>query len=266
VSETNTTPLKSQSGFIGYFDILGYQAFLENNSPEVAAERVLGTLLKLDQDTPSKLLESMAPFYEGNDRATLDIYLKDIKWLVFSDTVLMTMVTDEIPDDKIEIRWLVFLLQCSYLWRKMFDFGLPLRGAITRGSFVVQGTCFAGKSIVNAYKSASSLNFAGAVITQELSDWSKKIIGQASHAALFHQPYLVPRKGKASCMEEILNVAATYPHERKWDGDIRQLVHECFWKHEKNIGEDVSDKIENTEKLLRFLKMKYPWGFTGNAP
>jgi len=147
----------------------------------------------------------------------------------------------------------------------MFDFGLPLRGAITRGSFVVQGTCFAGKAIVDAYKLADGLNFAGAVISPELSDWSKKIMGQASYAALFHQPYLVPRKEKDPCIEEILNVAATYPHERKWDGDIWQLVHECFEKHKKTIGEGVPDKIENTGKLLQFLKMKYPWGFTGNA-
>jgi hypothetical protein len=46
-----------QNGLVGLFDILGYQAFLEKNSPETAAEKVLDILLKLDEEMPQKLMK-----------------------------------------------------------------------------------------------------------------------------------------------------------------------------------------------------------------
>jgi len=38
-------------------------------------------------------------------------------------------------------RWSVFVTQCALLMRRMFDLGLPLRGTIDTGNFVVMGTC-----------------------------------------------------------------------------------------------------------------------------
>jgi hypothetical protein len=42
-----------QDALIAYFDILGYQEFLANNTPEQAAEKVLKTLLGLEHTIPS---------------------------------------------------------------------------------------------------------------------------------------------------------------------------------------------------------------------
>ncbi len=41
--------MKKQYGIIGFFDILGFQNFLENNDPEVAADIVRKALLYLVQ-------------------------------------------------------------------------------------------------------------------------------------------------------------------------------------------------------------------------
>src|SRR5690348_7826858 len=45
-----------------------------------------------------------------------------------------------------------------------FQRPLTLRGAISYGPFVVEGTCFVGRPIVRAYKLANDLNCAGVAL------------------------------------------------------------------------------------------------------
>lgn len=257
--ESAEVHFKSGNGLVGFFDILGYKEFLVNNTPQAAAEKVLGSLLKLKKQMPQGLLEILrAGHMAENAVEVLNAVLWDINWLVFSDTILITLGTEKpnIPG----LYYGAFLMQCSHFWRTMFDFGLPLRGAITEGDSLIQESCFAGKSIVEAYTLANDLKLAGVIIREETH---KSLAGMIEPYG-FAFPYLLPSKSKGFRRDRILNVSLIRPHaieQPVWDGDIRQMVHESFWKHGKEIGEGVGDKVDNTEQLLRFLKSEYPKGF-----
>jgi hypothetical protein len=194
-----------------------------------------------------------------------------INWLVFSDTVLLTLDLSEVADPERQgLHWAVFLAQCCSLWKSMFEFGLPLRGAITKGPYLVQESCFAGRPIVEAHKLASEIDCAGVVIDAPVIEWYHAERADGHTANVLHFDYSFPSKAKRFVENAALNVTF-WPQENqadqeKWAGDIRQLVHESFWAHNKGAGPGVPEKIENTERLLRFLKMKWPAGFSILAP
>jgi hypothetical protein len=186
-----------------------------------------------------------------------------IKWLVFSDTVLLTLDMKKVePPSHRLMYWFVFLAHCSSLWKSMFAFGLPLRGAITTGEYLVEKTCFAGRPIVEAYKLANDINCAGVVIADSAIELFKPDIIEAETSEFLHFDYSFPSVTGAFAERAALNVMfSVLEDQKKWAGDIRQLVHESFWAHNKSNGPGVPEKIENTEGLLRFLKMKWPHGF-----
>jgi len=165
-----------QNGLIGFFDILGYQAFLENNPPETAADTVLAVLGKLTGLKDEMLLHMMKDLGVLQDRIEVEP-----QWLVFSDTVLLYLDLNKVTEplgqepesrgQKIELHFYVFLLQCIALWKAMFAAGLPLRGAITQGNYLVKGPCFAGIPIVQAHQLGNDLNCAGVAIDQSVEQW-----------------------------------------------------------------------------------------------
>jgi hypothetical protein len=250
-----------RTGLSAFFDILGYQEFLENNSPETAAENVRSVLDKLVGLKDEMLVQMM------KDRDILQEEVQERpQWLIFSDTLLLTLDVSKISvaqdepsslSEKISLHWYIFLLQSIALWKKLFEFGLPLRGAITRGSYLVEGTCFAGRPIVDAYKLANDLNCAGVVIDPLVVQWCQGSIGPN----VFFFDYLFPSKTKGFAQNAALNlVYSLHGSQDSFGGDIRQRVHESFWAHNKRIGPGVPEKVENTERLLRFLKTKWPKG------
>ena len=74
---------ETQIGLVAYFDILGYLSFLQSNDVSIATEEVLITLGKME----GEIVESFPPEISGYP---LRAELKDhIKWLIFSDTILI---------------------------------------------------------------------------------------------------------------------------------------------------------------------------------
>ena len=107
-----------QEGIIGFFDILGYQSFLQNNSAEYAAKEVLGTLTNLDEQIPSLVAKAI-------EERTIPSWVSGTKWLIFSDTILLTSSLSEIEKDIMKItRWMGFVMTCLSLNTHMFKFGL----------------------------------------------------------------------------------------------------------------------------------------------
>ena len=78
---------KSQSGIIGFFDILGYQSFMENNEnvAGATAEKVLNFMVNLENNIPERILLNISRNYK-----VVKKLLNEIKFLVFSDTILLT--------------------------------------------------------------------------------------------------------------------------------------------------------------------------------
>jgi hypothetical protein len=170
-------------------------------------------------------------------------------------------------------RWIYFLYVCAFLFRRVFDYGLPLRGAITKGRCLIVETVFAGKPILEAHQICSRLNLAGCVITDEALTWAKegdidigkdRVCLSSEWSHLLHYPYMVPEKEGKSSKRQVLNLALfSEAFGNTWDGDLRQIVCSSFGKHnkDKDIKGDVLEKINNTEQYLKFLKNRYPRGF-----
>ena len=249
-------------GIVGFFDILGYQSFLDNNEPEEAASEVLEQILALSTTIPDTMRETI----KGNKKLVEEM-VNELRWLIFSDTVLLSIrLPHDDSDRRLAARWVVFIQAALILNRQMFDFGLPLRGVIATGRFLVKGTCFAGRPIIDAYRLANDLDLSGCVMTprafQEVADMADK---RAQHGQLwatlpaFFVPYLVPRKSGREEKLATLNIQAIcLETSEKFGGDLRQLVYETFWKHRKDIPTDVMRKVTNTEQLLRYVRATLP--------
>jgi hypothetical protein len=239
-----------ENGFVGLFDILGYQSFLENNEPNEAMEEVLQALRSM----PAAAVDSIAGTFTDTEFQKAVAVAKQIRHLIFSDTVLLTLGLPEKHDKATRNGYLlVFLLQTIILSRKMFDFGLPLRGAITFGDYSVQDHCFVGKPIVEAYRTASRVDAAAVVLGDSCLNNANEAFGKYSSIGLMLGEYLMPMKGGAPERKKVVNIAAFPVDGLRLQGDERALVAECFWKHGKDIPPTAFQKLTNTEMLLRFF-------------
>jgi hypothetical protein len=256
--------LEEYEGFIALFDILGYQNFLSaHNSPAQATRDVLRVLLNSKNEVPKhakKLVDPTVPYKE----------IERFHWRVFSDTILIALPSEpnqatagsETATMKNQVFDLIHIsIIAGYLQRYMFDLGLPVRGAITQGTFLLADTCFAGIPIVDAHILASQLDFAGCVIHRDIRNKFKDETIGTSFCILengFVRSYLAPlTTGKEEMLPVVFPSISAFNPDTSWhDEDIKQLVANAFWKHGKTISTSVLSKIANTEMLLRFMKMK----------
>ena len=243
---------KTKNGLIGFFDILGYQSFLENNDAETAASEVLHTINSIDTKVSSGLIASVKE--PGEE---LKEVVDSIQWLVFSDTILMAMEWDEASTHK----WAVFTAAALELCRQMFDFGLPLRGAIKNGKYLVSKSCFAGRAIVDAYHAETTLNLAGCTIDERIIEIVK---GRLSPELIetVAVGYMAPLTDGQYKKMFLLNYLLPHGDLPKPNAvDIPQMVLNSFWAHRKDITESAEIKARNTERFLRFLAHRFPHYF-----
>jgi len=262
------TDIIPMNGIVGVFDILGYQSFLENNEPEQAAREVLGTLSRVDQSVIDSVAEKLPGFKHHKP------LLESIRWLIFSDTILITTgaVEVEIPSKQL-LRWLIFLRICAELQLHMFQFGLPCRAAISIGKFLVIQNCFAGRSIVDAYGLAKHIDLAAAILSNEAGELFRSLLStvrEGKHPPVFDElvvDYLVPFKGGQEKRFATLNYLQFMQRESEdtssLQNDLVQMVYRSFWGHNKEIPSDASRKAKNTEQYFRFLKCRFPDSFAG---
>ncbi len=246
--------MDTQIGLIGYFDILGYQNLLEKNEPEDIAQSVLPFLT----DINNKVCSEMTDFFEkrGDQESPFLSIVKSIKWLIFSDTILMTLPFDSSEGDiSVIAHWVSFMSACTSLQEEMFKVGLPVRGVIDYGKFYVKDNCFAGRTIVEAYQLCNQLDLAACVFNEnaqkELNNIDAIYIKHVKTSIfnLWVSKYLIPKKdGESQCY--VLTSHVCNP-----DDDIRKQVLSAFWGHNKDIPRSVQNKISNTEQWLTFLKM-----------
>ncbi len=237
--------MRTETGFIGFFDILGYQNILENNPPEAIAETILDRLVSLDDHLVRRMAISFPDF---EDTFVHTVYRKYVKWLVFSDTILIYVATpDSIPKSELRMRWLAFYATCVFLQNSMLAAGLPLRGAIAYGPYLIQDACFAGIPIVEAYSMTQDLDLSACVFTEGAYSQSQRIDPPDDHDISIVE-YLVPLKHGGEKKLPTLNYLAM-PETT----DFRSLVLEAFWAFNKDIPLAVQQKIINTEQHIRFL-------------
>jgi hypothetical protein len=244
------------TGWVGFFDILGYANLLQRNEPETIAEEVVPLLTGAYPEIINGIgttFESWIAKFTDNHQDSQSLVqnasrlIDDLKWLLFSDTILITIHSDDSTDRQSVLRWIIFYWACADLQVKLFRAGLPLRGAIDFGRFFVRDTCFAGRPIINAYELCNMLELAACVLSKAASDQLHGLKGFEGGADACVSEYLVPTKN-GECH---FSVTKAVVYEK--DIDIRQQVMKAFWGHRKDISIDAQRKATNTEQWLRYL-------------
>lgn len=244
------------SGAIAIFDILGYQSFLANNRID-AAQTVVQILRGIEQSMSAELVTI---YSKANSQHRAQDLPRMLRWLVFSDTILIYTRLDQDETPKtISNRWNILHFACLLLWRRMFQHGLPLRGVIHNGEFLVVDTCFAGRAIVEAYQLAQDCDMSmcayspeafEALVHQANEPLEDAMLWRYIATTIFSHP--VPRKCGPSTPLHVMNpLAITLEDQRSClNDDLPQLVRRSFAAHAKDIPESAEAKLRNTVQYL----------------
>ena len=171
----------AKTGLVGFFDILGYQQMLLANDVEHTARVVVDVLAEVPNLVVSGMFEDQGLELVGvsNDDVSVDdleawselepyyenVVREETGWLLFSDSILVSLPVD--LDEGIPLwgtKVVAFVEVCSFLLRRMFDVGLPLRGGISFGEFFIHDTFFSGRPIIDAYRHSESLQLSGCML------------------------------------------------------------------------------------------------------
>lgn len=242
--------MNKKTGLIAFFDILGYQSFLEQNEPEDAAEKILQFVKKVKdfpKDTFTKLFKE-SPL--GTDY--LAILQKEITCIIISDAIILSLETDNSQTVDSALRTSYFTIYCSMLFNELFSYGFPPRGAIEYGDYILlkseDAQLFAGKPIVDAYQSAMKLDLSACQISNYVGEHAIE-----NHTYLKYKTPL--KKGDEKELKLLMsfyfdvqeNTYHTIP-------DMTQFVVDSFTAHKKMIDKSTQKKIVNTELFLRCCK------------
>lgn len=268
----------ADKGIVACFDILGYQNIIDSNQIEKVANLISTKISPLTTEAQNKLSNAFLDAIDKdgykdikNSKVMLEASFsiaQNIKYITISDTIISSMSFDKIDNYNVEVLvWIIFLGQMAMLQRMSFDAGLPMRGAIDFGEFYIHGNNFAGKPIIDSFRLAQNLYFSGCVLTNKagelllskIPDWSKE--GNVNMFKVFNfmlLPYLAPLKDNAHNRLLLLNwlshsLVGELP---SIPDDLRQYVNTAFHDHNKEIDDTVTPKIENTERILRWMKEK----------
>jgi hypothetical protein len=246
-------------GLVGFFDILGYQNIIQNNHIEYVAELIDMEITVLGKRTKDHLVERLGGHIEP------DHCLNSIEAIVVSDSIILFFPYSEI-DYNNDWKLFYFLSYVFELLKSAFDAGLPLRGAISYGEYYCNKNTFAGLPIVSSYGLSERLNLSGCIFTEEAA---KEVIGtlesimsRIGKAQNFHKllfSYLAPLKD----VDQKSILLNWYQPFENWDTpesnvhlhvDVRQYVIEKFHAHGKNVSRREVEKLENTERIIRYTK------------
>ncbi|MDD5024216.1 MAG: hypothetical protein PHN79_03835 [Methanoregula sp.] len=136
------------SGFFALFDILGFKEILKNNDLEYL-ENIIANLL----DT----LDSEAVTIGGLDPDQV-LSMGKTKSIVFSDTIILYEDARQMNDGTIPCIGPSIIPKSSILLRLAFEAGIPLRGAISYGDYLISEKYFLGQPIVEAYSAERNCN------------------------------------------------------------------------------------------------------------
>jgi hypothetical protein len=261
---------KIETGFVGFFDILGYGSLLSAGITETTT-RVVDLLSRLPTHSKQTYSDFVGEGILRGDHDDFKLALKQIRYLVVSDSLLITAAYVDVsnPGMKREQAY-AFLGSVCCFQRQMFEFGLPVRGAIGFGDFIVQDNVFAGRPIYDAYQLEQSLNLAACALHESAVQEWKALTGKHripeldAELKLSCVRYAAPTKKKGTTSTGntdvlCLNLAwPTISTELNGLQDIYQYVHGKFIANDKQVGDQEMGKLNNTVAFLEFLKKEYP--------
>jgi hypothetical protein len=258
------------TGFVGYFDILGYTQIMLNNNIHKTAQFVSDTMMNIPRDmivslrSPYLAVRPLEVAPESSERDDWSQILDRVSWIIFSDSILISLPFDPaLPERDLVRLYLVFSTMCASLMNRCFTAGFPLRGAISVGEFFIEDRCFAGRPIINAYYTMQRLEFAGCVLDEAanslISEVRKDLVKKGERNLLYKLDqttilYMVPFKENLDERHRTINwVVLDTPGFSPITGDIREVTTRAFLMHNKIAVPSVQGKINNTEMFIRHV-------------
>lgn len=248
------------TGVIAYFDILGYQNFLENNNS--ASDTAL-KVLDFIRNHPSRVAQAQSSLWRVEAPTVKQEIINGCKSLILSDTIIISILYPESADENWKFWAMSYLMAVAgTLFGDMFIYGLPMRGVIIEGDFVFVDTCMAGKAIVDAHRLCQSLDFSGIVFHESLKAIVPNRISKG-----YAVPYVSPLNNSTELRLYHFNWLAFYGMEalKPYRADIEFWVNQSFWEHGKDCPLSVDSKLQNTTKLFRRLFIETDRMQVGNA-
>lgn len=265
-------------GFFGLFDVLGYSKMIESMKGN------LDDIINIYTNTLMNI-DDRALALEGINKL---IFLGTIetKSFAFSDTIVLYQ---DMPKGPVLLQTptiRIFLAEVCYLLRLAFEQGIPLRGAISYGTYYIQEDrgCFIGYPVIEAHNEESKQNWSGATLCKSALDKlnalhieSMEMRGEwrgLDLSGLFsplNGPFLekcqIPYKtsrieGIALCWHDAVldfmhldNISRISTYKL---GNTGQFVREKFEAHGKTVDSiDVRTKMENTAAFFGSMQMRY---------
>ena len=239
--------IETTTGLIGFFDILGYQEIIANNAVVQAAEIIKGSLKGMPERAAAEMVQAL----KGGDpqRAAAALNQK-MKRLIISDTIILALPLES-KDAINSFELWHFLSLSSYMLRRSFDAGLPLRGAIDYGEFYTEDYTFAGKPFVDSFSLARRLELSGCALTKALRSKIEEPT-PSSVLSLVLFPYTLPFNDGTEGDHLVLDWLSPFPEWGEKPQDLRQYIVSKFFSLNKVVRKNVLPKLENTEIMLRY--------------
>jgi hypothetical protein len=242
-----------KDGLICVFDILGYKNFLKNNSVFDCAEKIKEIIANIPNNVKNELFGIIERKNEFKILIpNIDAFINNnLHFVIVSDTIILVFDINDV--EKYDFYLFIALTYIRLFQENSFEKGFPLRGCIDIGSFYYYNNIFAGDTIVNSFQEAENLNFSGLIIT----DKALKIIKERDCNNIFVNEYiykyLAPLKNNIEEYKNIIEWAIDLKHMKELD--IKQYIFESFHAHKKEVNLSTMEKLNNTEKIIRFFYM-----------
>jgi len=234
-------------GMIFYGDVLGYQNLIAGERIEDAAKVIDDLLLIIPGEVTMKMVKSLLAV-DSTAGAVISSVVIAADWRVISDSIIMTLPFP--ASDGTDWLWtLVSVGLVRGFAAKMIESGLPIRGAISFGTYFVSDRSFAGKPFVRAYKASIDLDWAGVVLLDEASH--KFEDDKITEQNIFALKFCVPAKHNSNESKYCIN----WPAALDQSLHPRQFLLESFLKHGKTWSPKLITKLTNTEAFMTYSHM-----------
>ncbi len=248
-----------QQGLVAYFDILGFSKIASDENIREAAKIIKGRLLSIQNEIREETVRKSGP----REKPTSSI--------IFADSILLwyEIPQGERASEAEPLYWFDFFSDCAALMERMFNYGLPLRGAISEGNFFIEQHCFVGKPIIECHELERQSAWCGCAIVgtawerleqiwQKRGPFFKDIMEQVC------VEYRVPLKSDSIGSETArpaLDRVIKWFHKKgatdNYDPCISNSVYEAFTDNGKIVGEKEKRYAKNTEEFLRHVESLY---------
>jgi hypothetical protein len=252
-----------ENGITCIFDILGYKNFIKNNNVFICAENIKNIITKLPDNVNDRLLKVFDPMKEDDTlfSNTAKVMISNLlennfRYITVSDTIILSFDFTDLSNDISDLFTMVSLLYINIFQEISFEKGFPMRACVDIGSFYYNNNILAGETIINCFSESERLNFSGIILTNNTFNILKDRNTRLTNAFIekYIVNYIVPINNKTEEYKYLIKWTININNTRF--NDLRQAIFESFHAHNKEVNFSVMEKINNTEKIIRFFHIR----------